>query len=174
MTLRDDPRLTAFGLLAEVFVGVSRKGEEQLAAFDLKPLEFEVVIRLGRTPGGRLRMSDLAAQTHITTSGITRIVDRLEQDGLVRRVACPTDRRGSFAELTAAGQARLDALLPGHLEVLEEWFYGQLSEPARGELLASLRTIRDAIRPDATAGAEAGTEACTEHGPETGNAGPRH
>jgi len=170
VTLRDDPRLTAFGLLAEVFVGVSRKLEEQLASFDLKSLEFEVIIRLGRTPGGRLRMSDLAAQAHITTSGITRIVDRLEHDGLVRRVACDTDRRGSFAELTAAGQARLDAILPGHLEVLEEWFYGRLSEPERGELQASLRTIRDAIRPDATAGANTSLE----DGSESEFAGPRH
>lgn len=154
MTSRDDPRLTAFGLLAEAFLGVSRKLEEQLAGFDLKPLEFEVVIRLGRSPGSRLRMSDLAAQANITTSGITRIVDRLEEDGLVRRVACPTDRRGSFAELTEAGQARLDAILPGHLAVLQEWYYGRLSGPQLDALQASLRTIRDAVRPDATAGLE--------------------
>lgn len=156
MTRRDDPRLTAFGLLAEAFNGVAGKLEEQLAEFDLKPLEFEVVIRLGRSPGGRLRMSDLAAQAHITTSGITRIVDRLETDGLVQRAACPTDRRGSFAELTAAGHARLDAILPGHLAVLEEWFYGRLSAPALDDLQVSLRTIRDAVRPDATAGIEPG------------------
>jgi DNA-binding MarR family transcriptional regulator len=154
VTRRDDPRLTAWGLLAEVFIGVGRKLEEQAAQYDLKPLEVEVVLRLGRTPGNRLRMSDLAAQAHVTTSGITRIVDRLETDGLVRRVACATDRRGSFAELTEAGQARLDALLPGHLEVLEEWFYGRLPAERRGELEASLRTLRDAVRPDATAGAE--------------------
>jgi MarR family 2-MHQ and catechol resistance regulon transcriptional repressor len=166
VTRRDDPRLTAFGLLAEVFIGVSRKLEEQLSGFDLKPLEFEVVIRLGRSPGARLRMSDLAAQAHITTSGITRIVDRLEQDGLVRRVACATDRRGSFAELTEVGQARLDAILPGHLDVLQEWFYGQLSAPERTGLQASLRTIRDAVRPDATAGVEPSAE--------TEIAGPRH
>jgi MarR family 2-MHQ and catechol resistance regulon transcriptional repressor len=156
VTLRDDARLTAFGLLAEAFLGVSAKLEEQLAAFDLRPLEFEVVLRLGRSPGSRLRMSDLATQAHITTSGITRIVDRLEQDGLVRRVACPTDRRGSFAELTDAGHARLDAILPGHLDVLEEWFYGRLSASALIELQASLRTIRDAVRPGATAGIEHG------------------
>jgi MarR family 2-MHQ and catechol resistance regulon transcriptional repressor len=166
VTRRDDPRLTAFGLLAEAFNGVAGKLEEQLAEFDLKPLEFEVVIRLGRSPGGRLRMSDLAAQSHITTSGITRIVDRLEQDGLVRRAACPTDRRGAFAELTEAGQARLDAILPGHLAVLQEWFYGRLPAPALDDLQASLRTIRDAVRPDATAGV--GTS------PETHPAATRH
>ena len=159
---RDDPRLTAFGLLAEVFGGLSRKVEEQLAGFDIRPLEFEVVVRLGRSPGGRLRMSDLAAQTNITTSGITRIVDRLEQDGLVRRTACPTDRRGSFAELTEAGQARLDAILPGHLDVLQEWFYDQLPPAALDELQASLRIIRAAVRPDATAGVE-NEPAATRH-----------
>jgi DNA-binding MarR family transcriptional regulator len=162
VTRRDDPRLTAFGLLAEAFGGVAAKLEEQLAGFDLKPLEFEVIIRLGRTPGSRLRMSDLAAQTHITTSGITRIVDRLEHDGLVRRAACPTDRRGSFAELTRAGQDKLDAILPGHLEVLDEWFVGRLSPGQLDDLQASLRTVRDAVRPEATAGVE-DAQALTRH-----------
>ena len=64
---------------------------------------FEVLLRLARTPGGRLRMSDLAAQTTLTASGLTRVVDRLEDAGLVKREACPTDRRSTYAVLTAEG-----------------------------------------------------------------------
>jgi DNA-binding MarR family transcriptional regulator len=99
-------------------------------------------------------MTDLAAQAHITTSGVTRIIDRLEDDGLVRRAPCVTDRRGSFAQLTAAGRARLDAILPGHLDLLEHWFTSRLTDTQLKALLAGLRTIRDAVNPQATAGIE--------------------
>jgi len=152
VTLRDDPRLTAFGLIAEVYQGLGEKLEQQLAPYDMKPLEFEVILRLGRSPDARLRMTDLALQAHITTSGVTRVVDRLEQDGLVERVACPTDRRGSFAQLTPAGQGRLDAILPGHLEVIERWFTSRFTQRQLTDLLTGLHVVRDAVRPDATAG----------------------
>ena len=101
-------------------------------------------------------MSDLAAQTQLTTSGITRVVDRLEADGLVARRACPTDRRGSFAGVTPAGLVRLDEVLPGHLDLLEKWFTSLLAPAQLESLLRNLRTIRDAVRPEATAGADSG------------------
>jgi MarR family transcriptional regulator, 2-MHQ and catechol-resistance regulon repressor len=154
VTLRDDSRITAVGLLAEAFLGLSQKLERQVAEHDLKPLEFEVILRLGRSPDASLRMTDLAAQAHITTSGVTRVVDRLEQDGLIRRRPCATDRRGSFAQLTAAGQSRLDAVLPGHLDLIEHWFTSRLTNKQLEALLTGLRTIRDAVNPQATAGIE--------------------
>src|SRR5688500_14417394 len=73
-----DPRITAIGLLFETVGGLDAKLSSQLAEHDLAPAEFEVLIRIARTPGQALRMTDLAAQTLLTTSGITRVVDRLE------------------------------------------------------------------------------------------------
>jgi DNA-binding MarR family transcriptional regulator len=99
-------------------------------------------------------MTDLAAQTQLTTSGITRVVDRLERDGLVERRACPTDRRGSFAQITSAGVARLDAVLPGHLELIERWLTSRLDQGELDTLLTLLRRVRDEVRPGATAGAD--------------------
>jgi len=148
-----DPRITAVGLLVETVDGLSGKLAAQLAGHGLAPAEFEVLLRIARTPGQAMRMTDLAAQTSLTTSGITRVVDRLERDGLVERRACPTDRRGAFAALTADGCTRLDAVLPGHLELVENWFTSRLPAGELDALLASLRTIRDGVRPDATAGA---------------------
>ena len=142
------------GLLAEVVGGLNSRFAAQLAAHDVSPAEFEVLLRLGRTNGGSLRMSDLAAQTQLTTSGITRVVDRLERDGLVERRACPTDRRGSFAQLTGAGTARLDAVLPGHVELIDTWLTSRFSHEQLDTLLDLLRMIRDEVRPGATAGAE--------------------
>lgn len=142
------------GLLAETVAGLHSRFAAQLAGHALSPAEFEVLLRLGRTQGGSLRMSDLAAQTQLTTSGITRVVDRLERDGLVERRACPTDRRGSFAHVTRGGVDRLDAVLPGHLELIEEWLTGRFTADQLETLLGLLRLVRDEVRPDATAGAD--------------------
>jgi MarR family transcriptional regulator, 2-MHQ and catechol-resistance regulon repressor len=148
-----DRRLTAVGLLLEAAGGLSAKLAVQAAQFGLAPAEFEVLLRLARTPGQAMRMTDLAAQTLLTTSGITRVVDRLERDRLVERRACPTDRRGAFAAITAEGLDRLDRALPAHLDLIERWLISRLSAGDLETLLLHLRTIRDGIRPDATAGA---------------------
>src|SRR5688572_9257014 len=57
------------------------------------PLSWHQVLVQITHAGGRLRMQSLAELTMLTPSGITRLVDRMERDGLVVRVACPTDRR---------------------------------------------------------------------------------
>jgi DNA-binding MarR family transcriptional regulator len=115
-------------------------------------VDFEVLLRLARSAGGELRMTDLSAQTGLSTSGITRVVDRLERDGLAARRACSTDRRGAFTVITDAGQAKVLEVLPGHLELITEWFTGRLEPERLEQVLDGLRTVRDAVRPDATSG----------------------
>jgi DNA-binding MarR family transcriptional regulator len=153
-TLFDDERITAFGLFAEAYAGLSARFAAQFAEHDLSPVEFEVLIRLARSTDHQLRMTDLAAQTSLSTSGVTRVVDRMERDGLVCRRACPTDRRSSYTVVTAAGLARLNETLPGHLELIEKWFTGQLSAARLRAMLEGLRSVRDAVAPEATSGAE--------------------
>src|SRR4051794_32107880 len=109
-------------------------------------------MRLARSQGNQLRMTDLAAQTVLSTSGVTRVVDRMERDGLVVRQACPTDRRSSYATVTAAGLAKLHEVLPGHLELIDRWVINQLTPDQLDALLAGLRILRDAVNPCATAG----------------------
>ncbi|MEU4834060.1 MarR family transcriptional regulator [Streptosporangium sp. NPDC023615] len=150
----DDSRLTAMGLLAEVSTGLSAKTGALFATAGLSVIDFETLIRLARSPRQRLRMSDLAAQTSLSTSGVTRVVDRLEREGLVARQACTTDRRTSYAVLTEAGTERLGGILPQHLADIETWFTGLLSPEQLDAFLDVLRTIRDAVRPCATAGAD--------------------
>ncbi|WP_344864816.1 MarR family winged helix-turn-helix transcriptional regulator [Planomonospora alba] len=152
----DDPRLTAMGLLAEVSTGLSAKTLPTLTAAGLSEIDFETLIRLARSPGRRLRMSDLAAQTSLSTSGVTRVVDRLEREGLVVRQACATDRRTSYAVITETGLDRLGAVLPQHLTDIETWFTGLLSPDGLAALLDALRIVRDAVRPCATAGVRPG------------------
>jgi DNA-binding MarR family transcriptional regulator len=150
--LLDDPRITAVGLFVEAFTGLNARLSSQISEHNLGMVDFEVLMRLARSAGGELRMTDLAAQTGLSTSGVTRVVDRLERDGFAGRRACPTDRRGAFTVITDAGQAKVLEILPGHLELITEWFTGRL-EPARLEqVLDALRTVRDAVRPGATSG----------------------
>jgi MarR family 2-MHQ and catechol resistance regulon transcriptional repressor len=148
----DDPRFTAMGLFAEAYAGLTSRFAAQFEEHRLSSVEFEVLMRLARSPGRRLRMTDLAAQTSLSTSGVTRVVDRMDRDGLVCREACPSDRRSSYAVITSTGLARLDAVIPGHLELVQQWFIGQLESAQLDATLESLRTIRDAVHPCATAG----------------------
>jgi DNA-binding MarR family transcriptional regulator len=159
--LVQDERITAVGLLNEMFAGLTTQFATQIGEHGLALVEFEVLIRLARSPECRLRMTDLSTQTSLTTSGVTRVVDRLERDGLVCRTACPTDRRSSYAVLTDAGRERLAAVLPGHLAMIDRWFTDLLTPDQLATMLTGMRVIRDAVRPGATAGVPP-TEAAEE------------
>ena len=152
-----DPRLTVIGLFAETYTAIGDRLTRQVAAHGVAPTEFEVLVRLLRSKG-LLRMSDLAAQTALTTSGVTRVVDRLAQRGLVTRQACATDRRATYAVLTDAGRDLMLAVLPGHLELVEAWLTGPLAESGELEAFtATLRRLRDHAAPGATAGTDPGS-----------------
>jgi DNA-binding MarR family transcriptional regulator len=148
----DDPRFTAIGLFAEAYIGLTTRFAAQYEQHRLSAVEFEVLMRLARSPGQRLRMTDLAGQTSLSTSGVTRVVDRMDRDGLVRREACASDRRSSYAVITDTGRTRLDAVLPGHLELIQRWLIDQLPPEQLEQMLQSLRRLRDAVNPCATAG----------------------
>lgn len=146
------PHLTTAGLLMEAVAGFGSRLERQLEQQQLSTQWFELLIRLLRTPGHRLRMSDLAAQTTLTASGLTRAVDRLEAAGLVRREACPSDRRGSFAVLTDAGETRISTAVAPHVEELCEVFDGHYSAAELETFTELLRRLRDAVNPAAACG----------------------
>lgn len=149
----DDDRLTMLGLFLEAHAALTRELERRMERdAGISVQWFEVLVRLARTPGGRLRMSDLSAQTTLTPSGLTRAIDRLEDAGLVRRELCPSDRRGSFATLTAKGRRRIDAAVPIHLRHLDELLGGALTPADEAVLTDLLRRLRDTVNPGAAAG----------------------
>jgi len=77
--------------------------------------EYGTLMHLSEAPGRRLRMSDLAAASTLSLSGMTRIMNRLEALGLVQRERCASDGRGLEAVLTDAGLDRLRQAWPTHL-----------------------------------------------------------
>lgn len=148
----DDDRLTAVGLIVEVHRGLTNKFAEGLARHGLSENELEILLRLGRTPNCQLRMSDLAAQTSLTTSGVTRVVDRLERAGLVERRSCESDRRGTWAVLTDSGLERVSAAVADHVQDVDRWYTGLLTDQQLAALMEALRIVRDTVRPEAVAG----------------------
>ncbi len=82
--------------------------------------EFEVLQRLAEAPDEHSRMQELADSVHLSQSALSRLVGRLEADGLVSRSLCDADRRGIYACLTADGRALVEQAGPTHAEVLSE------------------------------------------------------
>ena len=147
-----EPCITLAGLLFETAAGLRRSLEPSLACLAGPGAPwFEVLIRLRRTPGNRLRMADLAAQTTLTPSGLTRAVDRLVHLGLVSREACADDRRGAYAALTTEGERVMDDALPRHADAVRELLGGVLPLEEQLTLAAILRKLRDHVNPGAAA-----------------------
>ncbi|HZN93373.1 MAG TPA: MarR family transcriptional regulator [Myxococcales bacterium] len=90
--------------------------------------EFEVLLRLSFSPGGRARIQDLAAASLLTHSGTSRVVDRLFRAGLVDRVDAEEDGRGAYAVLTGEGRARFTAAARGHVDLVRKEFLRHFSQ----------------------------------------------
>jgi DNA-binding MarR family transcriptional regulator len=146
----DDPRITLAGLLFEVHDGLTAS-----LGTSRQPTS-EVLIRLARSPGEQLRMTDLAAQVTMSASGLSRAVDRLVAQGLIERASCETDRRVVYARLTDAGRAELESMLPEHLDRLDEAF-AVLGPRERDQFESLLRKLRAQVNPGAVAASEAPT-----------------
>jgi DNA-binding MarR family transcriptional regulator len=101
--------------------------DSDLSELNHLPLRsYEVLLLLADAPGSRLRMSDLSRSVLLSPSGVTRLVDRLEGEGLVTREHCPEDGRGYNAVLSAAGAERLRQARATHLAGVRRLFLDKL------------------------------------------------
>jgi len=92
------------------------------AAHSLQLSSYEVLMYLADAEDERMRMCDLASSILLSRSGLTRLVDRLQREGLLERVACSDDARGAFAKLTPAGREKLRAARATHLAGVRAMF----------------------------------------------------
>lgn len=116
-----------------------RLDRELGAQHDLTSSEFEVLQLLhAAKPDGKVRMSALAEHAHLSQSALSRLVSRLENDGLVCRNTCSDDRRAQWTEITAEGRERYDAARPTHRKILREEA-GDCAQLAAGVLLPADR-----------------------------------
>ena len=141
----DEALITTYGRLVEAHAHLGKQlGRSLEREAGMPHTWFEVLLRIERADGGRISMGALAEQVALTSGGITKMVDRMIGAGLVLRLPSLTDRRVSFAELTAAGQDALGRAKAVHARDLREVF-SSLSEPdllTLDRLLDQLRETR--------------------------------
>ena len=114
-----------------------RLDRELSTQHDLTSSEFEV-LQLLHNAEGKVRMAFLAEQVHLSQSALSRLVSRLENDGLVCRNTCTDDRRAQWTEITQQGRARYEAARPTHRKILREEA-GDCTQLAAGVLLPADR-----------------------------------
>ena len=147
--LLQDERITLWGLFVETYGAIDRKLRAELRCeTDMPDAWLEVLLRVGRSPGQAVTMTQLARQVHFSSGGFTKLADRMEAEGIIERRPCPTDRRSFHVVLTDKGREVLDRVVAVHLPGIEAHFTSHLSDAQQRQLDGILRTLRDAEAPE--------------------------
>ncbi len=129
--------LAAWRNFLKVHATVIDRIDHDLLADERLPLSsYDVLIELYEAPERRLRMHELAERVVLSRSGLTRLVDRLEAEGLLTRDRCGTDRRGAYAVITGQGIAALRRTWPIYAQGISQCF-AQWLTPEEAEVLES-------------------------------------
>jgi len=115
--------------------------------------DYEALHVLAHTEGRRLKRVELARRLLLTPSGVTRLLEGLEEAGLVERVSCPTDRRVAYAQLTDPGAEKLEVASCGHVGSIRTLLEEHLSEGEIEELSETLGKLPGVTDSDETCAA---------------------
>lgn len=122
---------------------LAKMGDDLQEATGLTLAQYDVLLRLHEAPENTLRMGEIAEGVLVTTSGLTRVVDRLEQGGLVERLRVENDRRGVRVKLTESGAATLRIASDVHADGIRRYF-AELIRPDEAEALGRFFARLDA------------------------------
>jgi DNA-binding MarR family transcriptional regulator len=111
------------------------------AELGMLPEEVDLLMCLEAAPEQRLRMADASSALALSKSGVTRLVDRLSERGLVERAACPKDRRVVYCGLTEAGRDAAAQAAPLLAAGADEYLSARLTQRQAASVLEGLRTI---------------------------------
>jgi DNA-binding MarR family transcriptional regulator len=126
----DERELRAWRGMLRAHAALTKALDADLEAAHGLPLSsYEVLMYLNDADGRKMRMRDLAASVILSRSGLTRLADRLEREGLIRRESCSDDARGAYAVLTPAGAEKLAVARSTHLAGVRSLFLQHFSEP---------------------------------------------
>jgi DNA-binding MarR family transcriptional regulator len=140
-------RLAAWRAFLNAHAAVIDRIEREMDAAGVLPLgSYDVLVPLSEAPDRRLRLHELASRVVLSRSTLTRVVDRLESAGLLRRERVATDRRGAYAVLTEKGQAALRTAWPIYERGIEEHFARHLEDDEVRVLTAALGRVDTAAR----------------------------
>lgn len=125
--------------------------EEMASETDVSLEWYSILLMLTQADGGAMRPSELADGIGLSRSATTRLVDRLERDGLVKRETCPTDRRGSFVSLTVRGEELFTRAGRVHLRGIDQHVGSHLTAQEMADLRRILAKLADSVGGDALA-----------------------
>lgn len=133
-------QVAAWRALARAFAAARERMAASLEGSRLDIAEYDVLVTIAQGPRDGVRPTDLAGRVLLTKSGMTRLLDRLDERGLVARLACPTDGRAQLIALTAGGRSVLRRAAPSLMRALGSSFR-ELNESE----LATLRRLAERI-----------------------------
>jgi DNA-binding MarR family transcriptional regulator len=138
----DTPQMEAFRDLMRAQAELGRRLDHDLQAeVGLSITEYLVLLTLRYAPGRSLPVGDLSCEVHLTKSGVTRLIDRMERAGTVERTADPDDRRSVRASITERGRTELRRAWTVHRRGIDEYFGARLSDAEAATLSGLLRQI---------------------------------
>jgi MarR family 2-MHQ and catechol resistance regulon transcriptional repressor len=156
LTAKTLPSTEAFGNLLGAHAALTRELNSALvASHGLTINDYSCLLLLSRSGEEGMRRIDLANDLQLSPSGITRLLDRLESQGLVGKGECKEDARVSYAILTEAGRDKIKAAWPDHVEAIQQRVASVLSEEeiqTLRELLQRLGGADTSCAPDAEPG----------------------
>jgi DNA-binding MarR family transcriptional regulator len=139
-----DWRIGVWRAFLRAHAGITRELERELTTQAGLPLAwYDVLLQLAEAPGRRLRMAELADRVLLSRSGLTRLVDRLQAEGLVCREPSPDDARGTFTVLTEAGFTALRRAAPVHLAGINRHWLAHFDDDELRQLRELLRRLED-------------------------------
>ncbi|CAN5115189.1 hypothetical protein BH18ACT14_BH18ACT14_13710 [soil metagenome] len=145
------PAVRAWTRLLRAHASTTRLLNAELQAeHGLSLNDYEALYVLAHTDGRRLKRVELSRRLLLTPSGVTRLLEGLEEAGLVARVSCPTDLRVAYAELTDAGAEKLEAASCGHVGSIRTLLEDHLSEVEIEELSETLGKLPGVAEGDET------------------------
>lgn len=148
-----DGRHFAWPLFLRTYSVLMDRLEDELRSEGGLPLAwFDVLAQLQDAPDGRMRMQDLADSVLLSKSGLTRLVDRMANEGLLDRVSCPADRRVVYAATTTKGRKAFQKAAPIAARGVQEHFAAKLTSTEEKALASAFKKIlraEEATRPRA-------------------------
>jgi DNA-binding MarR family transcriptional regulator len=146
----NSPLVRDFGLLIKSATRLERRIDAAVRRESgISHTMLEVLIRLCRQPGEEVSQRRLADDLTLTSSGTTRLIDRMEEAGLVRRRPSPEDRRSVLLEATEKGRAAFLRAAEVHARVVQRHFVDPLRPEDYEHLTRALGEINGALREDA-------------------------
>lgn len=150
-----DPRAHAWAVLLTAHARLVERIEADLTTAGLPPLGwYDVLWALETAEGRQLRMHELAEHVVLSRSNLTRLADRLEDAGLIERVAAAEDRRGAYCVISAAGRALRKRMWPVYQVAVERYFGAHVSDKEAGQLGDVLGRVARAVRETPRPGPE--------------------